>query len=99
MDVMKMDLISLSTKPLRLVHESQFIVMMLQPGTMDLSIAGAPTERLEYVAGDIALCRRHVIGLAQSRDGMQKLRFKISDVYLSEAAGDMNRQIELKSIS
>jgi hypothetical protein len=45
---MKVDLITFSTKPLRLVHESQFIVMMLQPGAMDLSIAGAPTERFEY---------------------------------------------------
>jgi AraC family transcriptional regulator len=95
---MKVDLISLSTKPLRLMHEAQFIVMMLQPGVMDLSIAGAPTKRLEYVAGDIALCRRHVVGLAQSRDRMQKLRFKISDLYLSEAAGEMNREVELRSI-
>jgi AraC family transcriptional regulator len=95
---MKVDLITFSTKPLRLVHESQFIVMMLQPGAMDLSIAGAPTEQLEYVAGDIALCRRHVVGLARSRDRIQKLRFKISDLYLSEAAGEMNRQVELRSI-
>jgi AraC family transcriptional regulator len=80
------------------MHEAQFIVMMLQPGVMDLSIAGAPTKRLEYVAGDIALCRRHVVGLAQSRDRMQKLRFKISDLYLSEAAGEMNREVELRSI-
>jgi hypothetical protein len=48
------------------------------------------------VAGDIALCRRHVVGLAQSRDRMQKLRFKISDLYLSEAAGEMNREVELE---
>jgi AraC family transcriptional regulator len=95
---MRVDLISLSSKPLRLVHESQFIVMMLQPGAMDFSIEGAPTERFEYMAGDIALCRRHVAGLAQSRDGMQKLRFKISDAYLSEAAGELNRQVELRSI-
>jgi len=95
---MTVDLISLSTKPLRLVHNSQFIVMMLEPGAMDLSIEDAPTERLEYRAGDIALCRRHVSGFAQSRDRLQKLRFKISDLYLSEAAGEMNRQVELRSI-
>jgi hypothetical protein len=29
---------------------------------------------------------------------MQKLRFKISDLYLSEAAGEMNREVELRSI-
>jgi AraC family transcriptional regulator len=94
----RVDLISLSTKPLKLVHESKFVVMMLQPGAMDLSIDGAPTERLEYVAGDIALCRRHVVGLVQSRDQMTKLRFELSDLHLSEAAGEANREIELQSI-
>jgi AraC family transcriptional regulator len=94
----RVDLISLSTKPFRLVHESQFAVMMLQPGTMDLSIDGHPRERLEYMAGDIALCRRHIVGLAESPDRMKKLRFELSDLHLSEAAGDANREIELQSI-
>ena len=94
----RVDLISLSTKPFRLVHESQFVVMMLQPGTMDLSIDCHPTERLEYMAGDIALCRRHIVGLAESPDRMKKLRFELSDLHLSEAAGDANREIELQSI-
>ena len=94
----RVDLISLSTKPFRLVHESQFVVMMLQPGTMDLSIDGHPRERLEYMAGDIALCRRHIVGLAESPDRMNKLRFELSDLHLSEAAGDANREIELQSI-
>jgi AraC family transcriptional regulator len=94
----RVDLLSLSTEPLRLVHESQFIVMMLEPGAMDLSIDGAPTERLEYVAGDIALCRRHVVGLVGSPDHMKKLRFELSDLHLNEAAGKANREIELRSI-
>src|SRR5580698_10016049 len=91
------ELLSLSTEPLRLVHESQFVMMMLQPGAEDLSIDGGPTQRLEYVAGDIALCRRHVVGLVQSRDQMKKLRFEVSDLHLSEAAGDTNREIELQN--
>ena len=94
----RVNLISLSTKPLRLVHESQYVVLILQPGAMDLSIDGAPTERLEYVAGDIALCRRHVVGLVQSRDRIKMLRFELSDLHLSEAAGEANREIELQSI-
>jgi len=94
----RVDLLSLSTKPVRLVHESQFVVMMLQPGAMDLNIEGAPTERLEYMAGDIALCRRHVVGFAQSRDHMKKLRFELSDLHLSEVADEANREIELQSI-
>jgi AraC family transcriptional regulator len=94
----RVELISLSTKPLRLVHESQFVMMMLQPGVEHLSIDGAPTERFEYAAGDIALCRRHVVGLVQSRDQMKKLRFELSDLHLSEAAGEANREIELQSI-
>jgi AraC family transcriptional regulator len=94
----RVDLISLSTKPFRLVHESQYVVMMLQPGAMDLSINGGPTERLEYLAGDIALCRRHVVGFAQSGDQMKKLRFELSDLHLSEVAGEANREIELQSI-
>jgi AraC family transcriptional regulator len=94
----KVDLLSLSTEPLRLVHESQFVVMMLEPGAMDLSIDGAPTERLEYVAGDIALCRRHVVGLVGSPDQMKKLRFELSDLHLSEAAEKANREIELRSV-
>jgi AraC family transcriptional regulator len=92
------DVISLSTKPLRVVHESQFVVMMLQPGAMDLSIDGAPTERFEYVAGDIALCCRQVVGLAESRDRIKGLRFELSDFQLSEAAGQANREIELQRI-
>src|ERR1700761_6167188 len=93
----RVDLISLSKKPFRLVHESQFVVMMLQPGAMDLSIDGAPTKRLEYVAGDIALCRRHVVGLVGSPDQIKKLRFELSDLHLSEVAGKANREIELRS--
>jgi AraC family transcriptional regulator len=73
-------------------------MLMLQPGAMNLSIDSAPTERLEYMAGDIAVCRRHVVGLAESRDQMKKLRFELSDLRLSEAAGEANREIELKSI-
>lgn len=91
------DLISLSTKPFQLAHESQYIVMMLQPGAMNLSIEGGSTESLEYAMGDIALCRRHVVGRAYSRDHLQKLRFELSDVRLSEAAGEVNREIELQS--
>jgi AraC family transcriptional regulator len=72
--------------------------MMLQPGAMDLSIDGGPTERLEYMAGDIALCRRHVVGLVESPDQMKKLRFELSDLHLNEAAGEANREIELHSI-
>jgi AraC family transcriptional regulator len=92
------ELLSLSTEPLRLVHESQFVMMMLQPGAEDLSIDSGPNQRLEYVAGDIALCRRHVVGLVQSRDQMKKLRFEMSDLRLSEAAGEATREIELQSI-
>jgi AraC family transcriptional regulator len=94
----RVEVISLSTKPLRLVHESQFVMMILQPGAMDISIDGAPTERFEYVAGDIAICCRHVVGLVQSRDQMKELRFELSDLHLSEAAGEANREIELQSI-
>ena len=94
----RVDLISLSTKPLTLVHESQFVVMMLQPGVMDLSIDGGPTERLEYMAGDIALCRRHIVGLVESPDQMKKLRFELSDLHLNEVAGEANKEIELQSI-
>jgi AraC family transcriptional regulator len=72
--------------------------MMLQPGVEDISINGAPTERFEYVAGDIAICCRHVVGLVQSRDQMKNLRFELSDLHLSEAAGEANREIELQSI-
>jgi AraC family transcriptional regulator len=94
----RVDLLSLSTTPLRVVHKSKFVVMMLQPGTMDLSIEGAPTERIEYMAGDIAVCCRPVVALAQSRDRIRGLRFAVSDVHLSEAAGEAGREIELQTI-
>jgi hypothetical protein len=45
----RVELISLSTKPVRLVHESQLIMLMLQLGVEDLSIDGGPPKRLEYV--------------------------------------------------
>jgi AraC family transcriptional regulator len=92
------ELISLSPKPLRVVHESQLVVMMLQPGAMNLSIDGGPTERFEYMAGDIALCCRRVVGLAQSRDRITGLRVALSDFQLSRAAGEANREIELQRI-
>jgi hypothetical protein len=88
--------LSLSTKPLRVVHESKFVVMLLQPGAMDVNINGAPTDRCEYAAADIDLCRRHVVGLVQSRDKIRKLRFELSDLHLSEAVGQANREIELQ---
>jgi AraC family transcriptional regulator len=72
--------------------------MMLQPGVMDLCIEGARTERVEYMAGDIALCRRHIVGIVQSRDKLTKLRFELSDLRLSEAADEVDRGIELQSI-
>jgi hypothetical protein len=94
----RVKLISLSTKPFRWVHESQVVVMTLQPGVMDLSIDSAPTERFEYATGDIALCRRHVVGLVQSRDRIRGLRFGLSDLHLSKAAGGANREVELQRI-
>jgi AraC family transcriptional regulator len=94
----RVDLISLSTKPLKVVPESQFVMMMLQPGAMDRSSDGAPTERFEYVAGDVALCGRQGVALVQSRDRIRGLRFELSDFHLSEAAGEANREIELQSI-
>ena len=94
----RVELISLSTKPLKVMHESQFVVMMLQPGAMDLSLDGAPTERFEYMAGDIALCCRYSVGVVQSRDRIRGLRFALSDFHLSEAAGEANREIELRRI-
>jgi AraC family transcriptional regulator len=65
---------------------------------MDLSIDGAPTERFQYMAGDIALCCREVVGLVQSHDRISGLRFELSDLLLSEAAGEANRGIELQRI-
>jgi AraC family transcriptional regulator len=95
---LKVDLISLSTKALKVVHESQCVVMMLQPGVIDLSIDGGPTERIEYAASDIILCRRHVVRLVQGPDQMKMLRFELSDFRLSEVAGEVNREIELQRI-
>ena len=93
------DLISLSTKPLKVVPEFQFVVMMLRPGAIDfLSIDGSREERFDYVAGDIAFCCRPVVGLVQSRDRIRGLRFGLSDLHLSEAAGEANRAIELQRI-
>ncbi|WP_213807794.1 AraC family transcriptional regulator [Granulicella sp. dw_53] len=94
----RVNLISLSAKPLRVVHESQFVVMMLRPGAMDLSIDGAPTERFEYMAGDLALCCRQAVGFVRSPDRIKGLRLELSDFQLSEAAGEANREIGLQRI-
>jgi AraC family transcriptional regulator len=94
----RVELIYLSTTPFRFFHKSQYVVMMLQPGGVDLRIDGGPTERLKYAAGDIVLCCRHIVGFARSRDQMKMLRFELSDLYLSEAAGEANKEIELQSI-
>jgi AraC family transcriptional regulator len=95
----RVELISLSTEPLKVVHESQYVVMVLQPGAIDfLSIDGSPTERFEYVSGEIALCCRQRVALVQSHDQIRGLHFEVSDFRLSEAAGEANREIELQSI-
>lgn len=95
----RVELISLSTKPLKVEHESQYVVMVLQPGAIDfLSIDGSPTERFEYVSGEIALCCRQRVALVQSHDQIRGLHFEVSDFRLSEAAGEANREIELQSI-
>ena len=94
----RVDLISLSTKPFRLVHESQYVVMLLHPGTVDLSIDGVPTERFKYMAGDIALVPRLIVGFVQSRDQINILRFELSDLRLSEAAVETNSEIGFQSI-
>src|ERR1700744_285906 len=95
----RVELISLSTKPLKVVRESQYVVMLLQPGAVDfLSIDDVPTEQFEYVAGDIALCCPQVLPLVQSHDQVRGLDFAVSDFLLSEAAGQANRAIELQSI-
>jgi AraC family transcriptional regulator len=95
----RVELISLSTKPLKVVREFQYVVMLLQPGAVDfLSIDGVPTEQFEYVAGDIALCCPQVVALVQSHDQVRGLHFAVSDLLLSHAAGQANREIELQSI-
>jgi AraC family transcriptional regulator len=95
----RVELVSLSTKPLKVEHESQYVVMVLQPGAIDfLSIDGSPTERFEYVSGEIALCCRQRVALVQSHDQIRGLHFEVSDFRLSEAAGEANREIELQSI-
>ena len=95
----RVELISLSTKPLKVVRESQYVVMLLQPGAVDfLSIDGVPTEQFEYLVGDIALCCPQVAALVQSHDQVRGLHFEVSDLLLSEAAGQANRAIELQSI-
>ncbi len=94
----RVDLVSLSTQPLRLVHESQYVVMLLHPGVVDLKIDGVPTERFQYVAGDIALVPRQTVGFVQSREQIEFLRFELSDLRLSEAAVEANREIGFQSI-
>jgi AraC family transcriptional regulator len=95
----RVELVSLSEEPLKVVHESQYVVMVLQPGGIDfLGIDGAPTEQFEYIEGEAALCCRQVPALVQSRDQVRGLRFEVSDFNLSEAAGEANREIELRNI-
>lgn len=95
----RVELLTISTKPLKVVHDTHYVVMVLQPGPINfLSSDGVPTERLEYVAGEIALCCRQVVARVQSRHQIRALRFEVSDFNLSEAAGGANREIELQSI-
>ncbi|WP_213807789.1 AraC family transcriptional regulator [Granulicella sp. dw_53] len=65
---------------------------------MDLKIDGVPTERFQYVAGDIALVPRQTVGFVQSREQIEFLRFELSDLRLSEAAVEANREIGFQSI-
>lgn len=95
----RVDLVSLSDKPLKVVHKSQYVVMVLQRGAINfLSVDGGPTEQFEYVKGEAAICCRRVPALIQSHDQVRGLRFEVSDFHLSEAAGKTNREIELRNI-
>jgi AraC family transcriptional regulator len=95
----RVELLSFSEQPLKVVHESQYVVMVLQPGACDfLGVGGAPTEQVKYVRGESALCCRQVAALIQSHDQVRALRFEVSDFHLSEAAGKANKEIELRNI-
>jgi AraC family transcriptional regulator len=91
-------LLKLGAAPMEDMHDNQRIVMMLQPGTVEVSTGRTSVERFNYKAGDVALCRRHIVSSVRSEDNIQVFSFEISDLFLGEAAGKITEEIQLQSI-
>ena len=82
-------------EPRHWVRHDQAFAMMLGPGSIEWSSQRSAMEKFDYVAGDSALCGRHVgewVGLMPT----PHLQIGISDAALTAASDGANSEVELR---
>jgi AraC family transcriptional regulator len=84
------------TEPRHWVRHDQAFAMMLHPGSIEWGPTRSSMERLDYTAGDIALCDRHVgewVGLMN----VSHLQLGISDAALMACSDGAYGEVELRA--
>jgi AraC family transcriptional regulator len=82
------------TQPRHWLRHDQAFAMMLGPGSIEWGSKRSSLETFAYVAGDLALCDRHLgewVGLMN----VPHLQLGISDAALTAATDESNGEIEL----
>src|SRR6266576_2470771 len=82
------------TEPRHWVRHDQAFAMMLRPGSIEWGSKRSALEKFEYVAGDLALCHRHVgewVGLMN----VSHLQLGISDAALMASSVGAYGEVEL----
>src|ERR1700737_3929226 len=83
------------TEPRHWVRHDQAFAMMLRPGSIEWGSKRSAVEQVDYTAGDLALCDRHVgewVGLMS----VQHLQLGISDAALMASFDGAYGEIELR---
>src|SRR5712675_1226753 len=83
------------TEPRHWVRHDQAFAMMLRPGSIQWGSQRSALEKFDYMAGDLALCDRHVgewVGLMN----VQHLQLGISDAALMACSDGAYGEVELR---
>src|SRR5215467_1728190 len=83
------------TEPRLWVRHDQAFAVMLGPGSIEWGARRSTMEKLDYKAGDLALCDRHVgewVGIMTT----PHLQIGISDAALAAASDGANGDLELR---
>jgi len=83
------------TEPRHWVRHDQAFAMMLRPGSIEWGSKRCALEKFDYMAGDLALCDRHVgewVGLMNA----SHLQLGISDVALMTCSDGAYGEVELR---
>ncbi len=83
------------TEPRHWLRHDQAFAMMLRPGSIEWGSERSALEKFDYMAGDLALCHRHVgewVGLMN----VSHLQLGISDAALMACSDGAYGEVELR---